>query len=205
MRKILVAAGMVLILTVPASAASLTTTLTDPVGDTVNLNSSTITPAYMDMAGAMITKKGSVFEFSMTLAATLPASPTLAAQTKEIWWLWALDTDPTTAPAGFPRSPGTAVPPEFDVVVAWDGSRYRAYLDDRRPLLTGGDNIFTPIKFTRKGTQLSAFVDATALGDPTTFGVRLLTAFRMTSQAAEGFTFADLLPDANMSFVQWPS
>jgi hypothetical protein len=92
------------------------------------------------------------------------------------------------------------------VFVVWDGSRFRAYLADRRPLLTGGQSIFTPISFTRSGAQLTASMDAASLGDPPRFAVRMLTVLWLTSsQAASGFAFADVLPDGNPPFVEWPA
>ena len=193
---------------VAAWAASQTLTLSDPAGDTANVSASTITPAYMDMLGASISKKGRVFEFSMTLAAPIPNQPALPSQVKEIRWIWMMDTDRTTFPAGYPLppGPGQAVPPEFMVIVAWDGSRFRAYLADRRPLLTGGQSILTPISFTRSGTRLTAFEDAASLGDPPRFGVRMLTVFwKTSSEEAYGFAFADVLPDASPPFVEWPA
>jgi len=189
-------------------AASQTLTLSDPEGDTADVSASTTTPAYMDMLGASISKKGPVFEFSMTLAAPIPNQLPLPPQVKEIRWLWMLDTDRTTFPAGYPLppAPGQAAPPEFMVIVAWDGSRFRAYLNDRRPLLTGGQSILTPISFTHSGAQLKASMDAASLGDPPRFGVRMLTLFWLTSsEAAEGFTFADVLPDGQLTFVEWPA
>jgi len=191
-----------------AWAASQTLTLSDPTGDTGDVSGSAVTPAYMDMVGASISKKGPVFEFSMTLAAPIPNQPALPSQVKEIRWIWMPDTDPTTFPAGYPLPPGTGheVPPEFMVIVAWDGSRFRGYLVDRRPLLTGGESIFTPISFTRSGTQLTASVDAASLGDPSRFGVRMLTVFwKTSSQEASGFVFGDVLPNAGPPFVEWPA
>ena len=189
-------------------ASSQTLTVSDPEGDTADMSASTITPAYMDMVGASISKTGPVFEFSMTLAAPIPNQPALPPQVKEIRWIWTPDTDPTTFPAGYPRpaGPGQAAPPEFVVIVAWDGSQFRPYLVDRRPLLTGGEAIFTPISFTRTGTRLTASVDAASLGDPPSFGVRMFTVFwKTSSQAAVGFAVADVLPDGNPPFVDWPA
>src|SRR2546422_679070 len=42
-------------------------------------------------------------------------------------------------------------------------------LVDRRPLLTGGQAIVTPIQFSMEGTKLTWVVDAALLGDPATF------------------------------------
>jgi hypothetical protein len=207
LRTVALAVVVALAGAVAVLAANQTLTLSDPEGDTADMSASTITPAYMDMVGASISKKGRVFEFSMTLAAPIPNQPALPPQVKEIRWIWMQDTDPTTFPAGYPLppGPGQAVPPEFQVIVAWDGSRFRAYLVDRRPLLTGGEAILTPISFTRSGAELTAFVDAASLGDPPRFGVRMLTVFwKTSSQEAWGFTFADVLPNGNPPFVEWP-
>lgn len=192
---------------VPVWASSQTLTLSDPEGDTADLNASAITPAYLDMVGASISKDGAVFEFSMTLAAPIPSSPALPPEAKELRWIWMLDTDRATFPAGYPLppGPGQAAPPEFMVIVAWDGSEFNPYLADRRPLLTGGDSVFTPVSLTTSGTELTASVDAASLGDPSSFGVRMLTVFWLTSsQAARGFAFADVLPNSSPPFVEWP-
>ncbi|MEP7158526.1 MAG: hypothetical protein ABI797_03805 [Chloroflexota bacterium] len=208
LRTVALALLIVLVGAIPVWASSQTLTLSDPAGDTADLSASTMTPAYMDMVSASIIRTGPDFEFSMTLRAPIPNQPALPRQVKEIRWIWMLDTDRTTFPAGYPLPPGQghAVPPEFMVIVAWDGSLFRSYLADRRPLLTGSQAIFTPVSFTSSGTQLTASVDAVSVGDPQTFGVRMLTVFWLTSsQAANGFAFADVLPNAAPPFVEWPA
>jgi hypothetical protein len=162
----------------------------------------------MDMVGASVSKTGSVFEFSMTLGESIPQQPALPPQVKEMRWIWMLDTDRATFPAGYPLPPGLghAVPPEFMVIVAWDGGAFRGYLADRRPLLTDGGAIFTPVSFASDGTELTASIDSASVGDPQAFGVRMLTVFWLTSsKAANGFAFADVLPNAGPPFVDWPA
>jgi hypothetical protein len=100
---------MVLVLAAPAAAGS-TSTVVDPVGDIGEISGPGSTPAFLDMVRVTVTKRAGLFEFSMAVAAPVPAQPVLPPQVKEIWWMWALDTDPTTFPFGFPRAPGQSFP-----------------------------------------------------------------------------------------------
>ena len=90
-------------------------------------------------------------------------------------------------------------------MVAWDGTQFRAEVDDRRPLLTGRDAVITPVEFRLKGSEVSASVSVAALGNPTRFGFRMVTNFWKSQPGTEGVQFADVLPDANLTFVGWPS
>jgi hypothetical protein len=148
----------------PAFAAN-PSIVTDPVGD-----ASYKAPAYMDVVGAQLAASGGTLEFQMSVAGAIPASPELPPPaTKLITWGWPLDTDPTTFPAGAPLAPGLSGPAEFVVAVAWDGSTFSAFLQDRRPLLTGGQATLTALSPTISGTQLRVDVQASDLGNPSSF------------------------------------
>src|SRR2546422_9830031 len=78
-----------------------------------------------------------------------------------------LDTDPTASPAGYPFTKNSAFPSEFMIQYRVYRSGFTDPLDptsragvlvDRRPLLTGGQAIVTPIKVSIDGTQIT-YVD----------------------------------------------
>lgn len=160
-----VCASIVLTISVPALAAT-PSIVTDPVGD-----ASFGAPAYMDIVGAQLATSNGTLQFEMTVAAAIPAAPVLPPpSTKQISWSWPLDTDPTTFPAGAPLAPGYSGGAELIVTVAYDGSTFSAFLQDRRPLLTGGQAILTPLRSTISGTLLRVEAQASALGNPSSFG-----------------------------------
>jgi hypothetical protein len=160
-----ICASVVLAISVPASAAN-PSIVTDPVGD-----ASYKAPGYMDIVSAQLADSGGTLQFQMTVAEAIPAAPVLPSPaTKQISWSWPLDTDPTTFPAGAPFAPGNSGgAAELIVTVAWDGSAFSAFLVDRRPLLTGGQAIVTPLGFTISGTLLRVDVQRSALGNPLSF------------------------------------
>lgn len=124
-------------------------------------------PPYRDIIRVEARRSGTTFTFLMDMAGEVPAAPTMILPVvKEMTWFWRLDTDPTTAPAGYPTAPGDPVPHEFMVRIVWDGARFRGELIDRRPLLTGGSAIVLPMPFQINGATLSVSVDSPALGDP---------------------------------------
>jgi hypothetical protein len=192
------AAALVLTVSVPASAAN-PSVVTDPVGDALYK-----APGYMDIVSAQLADLGGTFEFKMSVAKPIPATPPLPAPgTKQISWHWVLDTDPTTFPAGAPLAPGTSGPAELIITIAWDGSAFRAFLQDRRPLLTGGQAVLTPLDYTISGTLLQVDVAASALGDPSSFswgGVTFYWSGPFDSN--KGNHFVDVL---SPFYRPWPS
>src|SRR6266487_1226582 len=73
------AASLVLAASVPASAAN-PSVLTDPVGDAAYK-----APGYMDMVSVQLADLGGTFEFQMSVAKPIPASPPLPTPaTKQI-------------------------------------------------------------------------------------------------------------------------
>jgi hypothetical protein len=187
----------------PAAGRS-TATVLDPLGDTARIDGAGSTPGFLDIASVSITKQGSGFGFSMTLAAPVPGRPVLPNQVKEIWWMWALDTDPTTFPSGFPRAPGQAFPPEFAVVLSWDGTDFTAFVVDRRATLSGGEPVLTPIAFAVGGSTVTASLPSAVVDDPATFSFSALTRAWKGGSGTEGFTFTDYLGTPG-TFHPWPS
>ena len=201
-RAIAIGTLMVLVLAAPAAAGS-TSTVVDPVGDTGEISGPGSTPAFLDMVRVTVTKRAGRFEFSMAVAAPVPAQPVLPPQVKEIWWMWALDTDPTTFPFGFPRAPGQSFPPEFAVGVSWNGTQYTAFVVDRRPTLSGGESLITALAFEVRDTKVTTFVDAATIEDPASFRFSALTRAWKGGSGTEGFTFTDYTGIPG-TFHPWP-
>jgi hypothetical protein len=127
----------------------------------------------MDIVGAETELIGGTIGFQMSVAARIPAAPPPTPPgTSQIEWDWALDTDPTTFPAGdpFPGGPGQARPAEFIVKVIWDGSSFSAILIDRTPLLSGEEASITPLAFTISSTDIRADVPASLLPSSFSWG-----------------------------------
>jgi len=156
----------------PALAGGLRCAITDPEGDAFwELSSNVAAQPYRDIAQVEVAKAGrSVFTFAMDMAGEVPDHPTflLPSVSQMLWW-WLIDTDPATAPRGFPLPPGFAVESEFIVQVVWDGQSFTGQVIDRRPLLSRGQAVVTPASFKISKTTLSVSVDAESLGNPASF------------------------------------
>ena len=188
--------------------AGLTSVVADPVGDAHwNLNSgpgsAKKVPAYLDIARAEVAKQGKTFVFTMDVADIVPSNPTEAAGGAEAAqvWIWGLDTDPTTFPEGGTFPPNSSNLYEFFVDVEWDGARFTGLLFDRRPLLTGGAVVLTPVQFTIDGARITVSIAASALSDRASFAWNAATLTRH-SYGTEGFQIVDLAPDAGLA--AWP-
>jgi hypothetical protein len=51
------------------------------------------------------------------------------------------------------------------VYVSWDGTEFAGTATDRRPLLTGGEAIITPVPFSINGTIVEAVLAYELIGD----------------------------------------
>ena len=162
----LVVLGTVVVLDVaPATAdtaPSAISTVSDPVGDAL-LNA----PAFQDVVFGQMTRTASGdFELLMELAGPVPVQPPMPPPGRlEIWWAWAFDLDPTTSPAGYPFREAGGRRPEFVVYVSWDGTEFAGTAIDRRPLLTGGEAVITPVAFSISGTIVEAVLPSTLIDD----------------------------------------
>jgi hypothetical protein len=182
------------------SAAAQTTYVTDPTGDALYH-----APGYMDLVRAEVSLNGQEFTFEMTVAAAVPPSPPPAPPgARAILWAWPLDTDPTTFPAGSPFAPGNgqAGPAELAVFVFWDGSAFSGFLHDRRPLLTDGEPVVTPLPFTISGGSLQVTTSAALLGNPLSFDWGAVTGYYSgTPFSTSGFHFVDMFVPF---YTAWP-
>ena len=141
---------------------SSTSKVSDPVGDTIFH-----APAFQDIVLGQMTKTaGGNFELLMEMAGPVPGAPPLPPPgVNEIWWGWVFDLDPTALPKGYPFGPGDQRRPEFIVYVSWDGTAFAGTAVDRRPLLTGGEAIITPVPFSINGTIVEAVLAYELIGD----------------------------------------
>ena len=155
-------------------AAGKTSVVLDATGDWVDITGQD----YQDEVSAEITKQGNTFVFVMTLAGAVGDNPTFPSWADAILWDFALDTRPTAFPVGYPFTKNTAAPWELVIGHFVYASGFTDPLNpnsspgiliDRRPLLTGGQAIITPVQFSIAGSTITWVVDAGALGDPSTF------------------------------------
>ena len=75
-------------------------------------------------------------------------------------WHFALNTDDSTDPPGFPLPPGQTAPAEFDVGALWDGMAFSGLFIDRRPALTGGTALLYSIPVSVSGSRITLTVPA---------------------------------------------
>lgn len=188
---------------------SLTSLVTDPLGDAAwNQNtgpgSAKKVPDYLDITRAEIAMQGRTFVLTMNVADVVPANPTEASGGVDATqvWIWGLDTDPAAFPEGDPFSSGTSYASEFFLDVEWDGTHFSGLPYDRRPLLTGGVMVVSPVPFTIEGAQLQVSIAASPLGDPSTFGWAAATCTRHAHLGSNGFQCLDHAPDIGLA--TWP-
>ena len=164
-------------------------TVSDPVGD-----AGFDAPTFQDIVSAQMTRTASGdFELLMEMAGPVPAVPPMPLPAShQIWWFWGLDLDLTTSPRGYPLPPGSAIVPEFIVQVSWDGTAFAGTAIDRRPLLSGGEAILTPIPFSIGGTRVEACLASALIGDvPPSFAWHLRTMDWSGPVGSGGYHFAD--------------
>jgi hypothetical protein len=171
-----------------------TSVVIDPAGDVDHH-----APAFQDIVRGEIQKKGGSFTLRMEMVGPIPGNPPLPQPANgQIWWVWALDLDRTTVPKGYPFAPGDSAPSDFYVYVSWDGVEFKGYAIDRRPLLTGGNAIVTPVPFSIDGPTIEAVLASALIGNVPSFrwGVRTIdiasshlgTSAIITVDSAPNFT-----------------
>ena len=166
-----------------------TSTVSDPVGDAKHN-----APAFQDIVRGQMTKTASGdFELLLEMAGPVPVAPPLPRPgVREIWWVWGFDLDPTAFPQGYPNAPGIAFYPDFIVYVSWDGTEFAGTAVDRRPLLTGGEAIITPVQFSINGRIVEAVLPFEQIGDvPASFPWRPATVDWAGALGSSGFIIPD--------------
>jgi len=191
------------------AAAALTSVVEDPIGDLLTQlpngpNPAFVAQAYQDILRATVTLKHGQFILTMKLAAPIPESPILPPQIELIEWDWTFNTNLTAFPAGFPF-PGPIDSSEFMVFVIWNGVSFSAILIDRRPLLTGGDALLTPVPFQIKGSDITVSVDAALLDNPSSFPWRTFTEIWQAQLGTNSWMVADEAPDLGLAAATWPA
>jgi hypothetical protein len=119
----------------------------------------------------------------------------------QVWWAWGMDTDPNTAPLGYPAPPLQPIPVEIGLRVKWDGTAFSGEMVDRRPLLTGGNVIVTQVPFSITSNHVSLSLRASDVGDPTSFLWDATTILRSGPDVESGWLNADGL---DPFFSPWP-
>jgi len=201
----------VLVFSSMTSAAAVSSAITDPVGDARWVSPSQAgpqserIPAYQDIAAASVSKEGSTFTFSMEMAGAIPDAPSLSPNGVKLdVWVWPVIPDLSFSACGDPIAPGHCFNGQFDVRVHWDGTSFSAFLLDRRPLATGGEAVYSPVPFSIQGGEIRVFVDAAAIGDPTSFYWLALTADWLSPHfETSASKYLDFAPDGENPI--WPS
>ena len=189
-------------------AATLTSAVTDPVGDVKNK-----APTWLDLTAASITREDGRFRFEFDVAAGVPVDPSrdpaVPAHSDHICMGTGLETDPTTAPVGYPFSKNEANFAEFYVAMCWNptgslglGTGFVGLLIDRRPLLNGQPALVLPIEARIDGKHVTVSLRVAALDDPSTFAWVAFTEVANQSDPNDAAWFPDLAPDA--SLATWP-
>jgi hypothetical protein len=153
--------GAILATAVAPSVSAQISEVSDPVGDTFFQNA----PAFQDVVlGRMTKTAGGDFQLFMELAGSIPSSPRMPPrQRTELWWGWNFDLDTAAFPFGYPW--GIDRNSEFLFLVRWDGVEFTGTAIDRRPLLTGGEAIVTPVAFSIDGTRVEAVLPFALIGE----------------------------------------
>jgi hypothetical protein len=176
-------------------APDVSMTVYDPVGDTLNNTKA----EFQDVVRARLTKTAcGDFKLLMEMAVPVPVAPTLPSHGKsEIWWMWAFDLGSTPVPRGYPwQEAGSdnkfGRPAEFIVYVSWDGTTFAGTAIDRRPLLTGGEPIVTPVPFSIDGKIIEADLASAVIGEiPAGFGWGPYVGSWSGQVGTEAFHWAD--------------
>jgi len=181
-------------------------TWTDPVGDALFH-----APAYADIVAGSVVEDGGTFEFTLTVADAIPQAPSLTPPgVQALRWVASLDLDPTSSPVGWPvpqrlpaapqSSPAAA---EGFLAVAWDGTEFSGMWFDRRPLLSGGDVVATPVPFEIDGDTVRMWLDGALIGDPSSFRIGFATA-ALTTKLGTVVDQKQILDGLSPFYNQWP-
>jgi hypothetical protein len=144
------------------TARAQTATVTDPQGDAFYSNGNengNEAPAFLDILAASITISDTL-TLTVDVAGPLDALPNPPGSDGIFFWHFALNTDDSTNPPGFPLPPGQTAPAEFGVDALWDGTAFSGLLYDRRPALTGGSALLYSIPVSVSGSRVTITVPA---------------------------------------------
>jgi hypothetical protein len=152
----------VLLVSLALTARAQTATVIDPQGDayyTPGLEA----PAFLDILAASITISDTL-TLTVDVAGPLDALPNPPGSHGAhgvFVWHFALNTDNSTDPPGFPFPSGQmTAAAEFGVDALWDGTAFSGQLYDRRPALTGGTALLYSIPVSVSGSRVIITVPA---------------------------------------------
>jgi hypothetical protein len=165
---------VLLMLTQPVSAGSLTVSCPDRTDDLAKLwritsidpynyalvppwadNSKVGKVGYCDILNGWLTHKGDSYVFGMEVAANLPTEGGIPGVNYVVWGFYAF----------FSNDGNDA----FDICLVWDGGRYQAFVQDSRPFMSGGMWAYTEIPYTVDGAKLTLTVSAKQFDIPPVF------------------------------------
>jgi len=191
-----------------AATSAQTSTVVDALGDVKNS-----APAWLDLTSASIARQGGRLIFTWDVAAPVPADPAsdpaIPAHSDHVCLGDGLETDPATAPLGYPFGKNEANFAEFYVALCWSptgsfglGAGFVGLLIDRRPLLAGGEAMLSAVEVRIAGNHVAVTVDAGRLGDPATFAWVAFTEIANQADPNDAAKFPDFAPDATLA--TWP-
>lgn len=130
-------------------------------------------PNWWDPVSATVSGDRTV-RFQMTLAGALPRVPSLPGS-KELFWVFCVDTNRTANPDGWPLPVGNPDECDYWVFLAAEGQRMAAAVSNSTPYLSGGKGTITAVPFVVIGSHFEILVAHSLLGNATTAGIVALT------------------------------
>lgn len=143
----------------------------DPVGDPVSE-----VPGYLDALAAGVSKGWGVFHFVFEVAEPIPASFEVPLDFDAALWSFCVDTDPSSAPDGYPFVAMGPVPCDFIVMAVSEGGEMKGELIDRRPIADGGDAETLDIRVEIDGALGRLTVPIGKMGKPKEFDSVMATS-----------------------------
>ena len=140
------------------TARAQTAAVIDPQGDAFYGNGNEA-PAFLDILAASITISDTL-TLTVDVAGSLDALPNPPGSGGIFDWHFALNTDNSTDPPGFPFPPGQTAGSEFGVDALWDGTAFSGVFVDRRPALTGQPALLYSIPVSVSGSRITLTVPA---------------------------------------------
>ena len=140
------------------TARAQTATVIDPQGDAFYTEGHEA-PAFLDILAASFTISDTL-TLTVDVAGSLDALPNPPGSHGVFVWHFALNTDDSTDPPGFPLPPGQTAPAEFVVGALWDGTAFSGLFIDRRPALTGQPALLYSIPVSVSGSRITLTVPA---------------------------------------------
>jgi hypothetical protein len=158
MKRLLTTLCVLLVSLAALTARAQTATVIDPQGDAFYSNGNEA-PAFFDILAASFTISDTL-TLTVDVAGSLDALPKPPGSDGFFAWHFALNTNDSTDPPGFPLPPGQTAPAEFGVDADWDGTAFSGLLFDRRPALTGGTALLYSIPVSVSASRVTITVPA---------------------------------------------